>query len=346
MNYFRFSEQEKYNLSTVSQFNNHCFKIRGNHTAYDQYRFIDNPLSDKSYDFLYGVEKDNKYVAQMLTTPGALTFNENIIPAFWGQDYIVLEEYRGEGIGKGLSDFYLKKDYYIAVGFSEKSAIIHQKMGAKKIGYLDFYEKWGSNFSKLKFIFQRGLKIKSKSIDTYTFPKSIGEFELVESVEQMQLPNLNWNKDTIETIRNKAYLEWRFFYKKNRYFVYQSKSTSESENSIYFVVKPYFYKGVNWLRVIDYRYKIDKNNQFESLLNAVEKLRNELNLYGVLISSSLEKSNRLLEKNNFNLTDHEVVLSTYPFSHEENNETTNHFMISFADSDMDMHSNLGKFNYE
>lgn len=346
MNYFKFSEQEKYNLSTISQFNNHCFKIRGNHKAYDQYRFIDNPFSDKSYDFLYGVEKDDKYVAQMLTTPGALTFNENITPAFWGQDYIVLEEYRGEGIGKGLSDFYLKKDYYIAVGFSEKSAIIHQKMGAKKIGYLDFYEKWGSNLSKLKFIFQRGLKIKAKSTDSYYFPKSIGDFDLVEDIEKMQLSNLNWNKDTIETIRNKAYLNWRFFYKPNHYFVYQSKQNDTSKNSIYFVVKPYFYKGVNWLRVIDYRYQINEISQFESFLDTIEKLRSELNLYGILISSSLEKSNQLLEKNNFKQTNHEVVLSTFPFEYEETDDPHNFFMISFADSDIDMHSNLGKFNYE
>lgn len=346
MNYFKFSEQEKYNLSTITQFNNVCFKIRGNHTLYDHYRFIDNPFSDKSYDFLYGVEQDDKYIAQMLTTPGALTFNGKIIPAFWGQDYIVLEEYRGSGIGKGLSDYYLKNDYYIAVGFSEKSAIIHQKMGAKKIGYLDFYEKWASNLFKLKFLIQRGLKIKAKPTNNYSFPKSVENFDLVENIEEMQLPNLNWNKNTIETIRDKAFLKWRFFYKPNQYFVYHSKPENESDNSIFFVVKPYFYKGVNWLRVIDYRYQLDKNNQLENILKAIEKLRQELNLYGVLISSSLEKSNHLLEQNSFKQTDHEVVLSTYPFSYEQTDHTHNHFMISFADSDMDMHSNLGKFNYE
>lgn len=346
MNYFKFSDQEKYSLSTITQFNNECFEIRGNHKTYDDYRFIDNPFSSPTFDFLYGVEKDNKYIAQMLTTPGALTYNEEITPAYWGQDYIVLEEYRGAGIGKGLSEYYLKKDYYIAVGFSEKSAVIHQKMGAEKIGYLDFYEKWGSNFSKLKFLLERGLKIKPKSTDTYIFPRNIKNFDLVNNVNELQIPNLNWNKETIETVRNKAFLEWRFFYKPNHYFVYQTKPDDKLENSIYFVAKPYFYKGVNWLRVIDYRYQINNKNQFEDILKAIEGLRKELNLYGILISSSLEKTNRYLEKLNFKQTKHEVVLTTYPFSHEKSDNTTNHFMISFADSDMDMHSNLGKFNYE
>ncbi|MDX9705010.1 MAG: GNAT family N-acetyltransferase, partial [Weeksellaceae bacterium] len=129
--FFRFSEQKKYDLETISNFNDHCFSIRKPHHFYDKFRFVENPFAGMNYDYLYGAEKNEKYVAQMLTMPAPLSLNGKEIPAFWGQDYFVLEENRGEGIGKELANYYLKKDYYIAVGFSSKSAVIHQKMGAK-----------------------------------------------------------------------------------------------------------------------------------------------------------------------------------------------------------------------
>lgn len=345
LRYFHFSEQTKYNLETITGFNDLCFQIRKPHSGYDRFRFIDNPFSKKEFDFLYGVEKDGKYIAQMLTMPAPLSLNENEIPAFWGQDYFVLEGYRGLGIGKELANYYLKNDYYIAVGFSPKSAVIHQKMGAQKIGYLDLYRKWASPFSKIKFLFQRGLKIKSKKISDYQFPETVNDFEIIKSAHELYLPNLNWNKDVLESIRNKAYFEWRFLYRPDRYFVYQSKVRSAG-NPAYFVCKPYFYKGVNWLKVVDYRFDNSNPDEFENILNSAEIIRKELKLYGILISSSQKISNVLLREKGFERYKHEIVLTTFPFTHPETEEEHNHFVISFADSDLDMHNHLGRFNFE
>ncbi len=342
--YFKFSENSHYTLETITRFNNLCYPVRGNHEQYDHYRFVENPFAKTEKDFLYGVEKDGKYVAQMLTTPAPLALNEQEIPAYWGQDYFVLEDYRGLGIGKELSSFYLKNDYYIAVGFSPKSAVIHQKMGAKEIGYLDFYEKWASPFHKIKWIFQRVLKISSKKTTDYAFPKEVLSFKRIENVEDLHFPLLNWNKNTVETLRNKVYFQWRFLFLANRYFIYQSEKRT-SENAVYFVCKPYFYRGVNWLRVIDYRFNINQIQDFQEILQAAEKLRKELNLYGILISSSLKATQEILEKKHFLQTKHEIVLTTFPFNSDQTDKS-NQFMISFADSDMDMHSNLGKFNFE
>src|SRR5690625_688090 len=127
INYFRFSEQIQYSISEISDFNDLCFPHRKPHHFYDTYRFVQNPFAPIEKNFLYGVEIDGKYIAQMLTMPAPLSINEKIIPAFWGQDYFVLDEFRGQGIGKKLSDYYLKNDYYIAIGFSPKSQIIHQR---------------------------------------------------------------------------------------------------------------------------------------------------------------------------------------------------------------------------
>jgi hypothetical protein len=344
INYFRLSENENCTLEKISEFNDDCFPIRKPHRFYDIYRFIQNPFATVEKDFIYSVEKDGKYVAQMLTMPVPLSLNEEIIPAFWGQDYFVLEENRGEGIGKELANYYLKKDYYIAVGFSSKSAVIHQKMGAKKIGYLDFYQKWASPLLKIKWLIKRGLKIKPKKISAYRFPNEINEFERVEKVENLHFPQLNWNKNTLETIRNPIYFQWRFFFRPNRYFVYQSKNKTD-KNACYFVCKPYFYRGVNWLKVVDYRFDNSQIQEFKMIVKAAEKLRKQFHLFGILIPSSQKITKNELEKKNFKRYKHEIVLTTFPFQHEETDEAHNHFIISFADSDMDMHNYLGRFNF-
>jgi len=343
--YFRFSEQQKYGLSAINEFNDICFPFRRPHIAYDRYRFVENPFAATEKDYLYGVEKDGKYIAQMLSMPAPLSLNENEIPAFWGQDYFVLEDYRGIGIGKELANYYLKKDHYIAVGFSPKSAVIHQKMGARKIGYLDSYRKWGSTFLKIKFLFQRGLKINSKKTSDYQFPETVNDFERIKTADELYLPKLNWNKNVLESIRNKAYFEWRFFYSSDVYFVYQSNEKSD-KNAVYFVCKPYFYKGVNWLKVVDYRFDNTKPNEFRKLLSSIEMLRKRMKLFGVLVSSSQKISNETLRKTGFTKYKHEIVLTTFPFTHPETDEEHNHFIISFADSDLDMHNHLGRFNFE
>src|SRR5690625_5715393 len=122
----------------------------------------------------------------MLTMPAPLSINEKIIPAFWGQDYFVLDEFRGQGIGKKLSDYYLKNDYYIAIGFSPKSQIIHQKMGARKIGHLSFYRKWASPIHKFKSLFNKSLRIKPKSVVYYTFPDEVNCFMRVKSPARLR----------------------------------------------------------------------------------------------------------------------------------------------------------------
>lgn len=345
LHYFRFSEQSKYSLDDISQFNDLCYPIRIPHKDYDIYRFEKNPFAAEKKDFLYGVEEDGRYIAQMLTMPAPLSINGKEVPAFWGQDYFVLDEFRGKGIGKELTNYYLKNDYYIAVGFSSKSAVIHQKMGARKIGYLDLYRKWASPFSKIKFLFQRGLKIKLKKISDYQFPETVNDFERIKSADELYFPKLNWNKDVLESIRNEIYFEWRFLYRPDRYFVYQSKERLTG-NPAYFVCKPYFYKGVNWLKVVDYRFDNSNPAEFEDILNSVEIIRKKLKLYGVLISSSQKISNQLLKNKNFERYKHEIVLTTFPFTHPETDEEHNHFMISFADSDLDMHNHLGRFNFE
>lgn len=340
LKYFRFSEQQQFTLEDISNFNDQTASIRTPHRAYDQFRFVKNPFSPKTPDFLYGVAEDKKYLAQMLTMPMPLSMNNVEYPAFWGQDYFVLEDYRGRGIGKKLSEFYLKRDYYIAVGFSEKSALIHQKAGAKKIGYLDFYRKWKNPLSFGKSYFMKAFRIKPRAPETYQFPATVANFRKADTPDQLIFKHLNWNQEVVETLRNQEYFKWRFFYKPNRYQVYTSEN---KENPTYFVAKVCFYKGVNWLMIVDYRFDLGHLEQFKAMITASTKLRDQLKLSGVLFPSSLKYTKDDLEKRGFIRYKHEMVLTTFPFPWETGEEANNRFFISFADSDMDMHNYLGRF---
>lgn len=336
-------------FSLLKKFNEEKFPVRADSfEEYYRYRFIDNPFCQYPNDTIYSVIENGKYIAQMMTQPSPISFNEETIPAYWGQDYFVDSNYQGKGIGKKLSSLFLAKNYYISVGFTKTSSIVHKKGGCRCIGYLDYYEKWLSPLSKIRFLFHRLLQKKAKSPNTYSFPKKINDWKRIDNVADFQIPNKNWNKDTVETLRDRKYLQWRFFYLPNRYFCYQLDNDSQDGNQSYFVCKTYFYKGVNWLRIVDYRFNKQRPNDFAKIINTAERLAQDLNLFGILISSSMKISNDILEQHHYQNTAHKEVLTTYPFAHqptEDNDEMHNHLFITFADNDSDTHTNQGKFNY-
>lgn len=345
------NEFNKLNIpfSLLEDFNKEKFSVySASFNEYYQYRFIDNPFCEYPNDTIYSVIDEGKYIAQMMTMPTPLSFNEQEIPAYWGQDYYVNNEYQGQGIGKKLSALFLGKNYYISVGFTKVSSIVHKKGGCRCIGFLDFYQKWRSPLAKLRFIIHRALKFRLKPLNEYHFPEEINTWKRVHSADDFHLPKKNWNEDTVEVLRDKKYMQWRYFYMPNRYFCYQSTQTKPNENASYFVCKVFFFRGVNWLRIVDYRFQKQHSEDFENMVKSAEQLAKELDLFGVLFPSSMKITNDTLEHYHFEKTAHKEVLTMYPFAHapmEENDEMHNHFFITFADNDNDMHTNQGKFNY-
>ena len=342
--HFPLSENPKYSLADITAFNNLCFPIRGDHHLYDLYRFKENPFANRKIDYIYCLTKENKYIGHIVTMPQPFTLNETFITAYWGQDYYILPEHRGYGMGKKLTDYYLAKPYYFGVKSSDHSTAIHLKMGARIIGYLDYYSRWQSVFHRLKFVAQRALRITPKRITSYRFPLEIGSFKRITTAAELQFKNLNWNENVLETVRNEQFMQWRFLYRPDRYFIYQN-TTHGNRNPSYFVVKPFFYKGVNWLKVVDYRFSNQNPEEFHQIISNVNKICKKLNLYGILFSSSQKITNDILEEKNFSQFNHEVILTTYPFEFINAEKPHNHLIMSFADSDLDMHTNKGKFNY-
>ena len=333
-------------LEKILNFNKEVFPNRPNSDEFLDYRLLKNPYSNRTLDSLYITENDEgEIIAQSITLPEKIAFKNQIYPAYWGQDYIVKEEYRKYGIGIGLSKLFLKKDFYFGVHASPKALQLQLKLGCKVIGRLDYLYKPTSYFHLLKFLFRRLLKLKNPSLKKYVFPSSINNFNLIERIEDFNAPYVQWNQDIIETLRDSDFIQWRFLFKKNRYFIYQMKN-SETGNPAYFVVRPVQWKAVNSLMLVDYRYNIQKASDFVSILKTVHFLAKKLNLYAVFTSSSLTLTHEILLSNHYKKLKGSSIFCTFPFQHKAESETTNnYFQASLADSDSEFYFGKGKFIY-
>src|SRR5690625_7459861 len=87
---------------------------------------------------------------------------------------------------------------------------------------------------------------------------------------------------------------------------------------------------MNWLMIVDYRFDLKQQNQFESILKSAELLSEKYNFSWILVSSSQKSNNEILRKYNFERYKHEVNLTTYPFEHDDKLKENDHFHINFA----------------
>jgi len=343
MQYFRLSEQEDYSLSDVTRFNDKIFAHRQPNKAYDLYRFQDNPFAHQKKDYLYIATSNGSIIGQLLTLPSGLAFNNKKLKAYWGQDYILKEEFRKKGIGRKLLELGSQNKYYMGFGMTSISRKIHKKINIPIIGRVNFYQKWNSKVSRLKHALKRRLWPQKSTLQNITqFPKKIHGFKRITSAQDLHLPNINWSAHTLETLRNKAFIHWRFFYKPNHYFMY-AQTKSKQKNTQYFVVQPKIHHNSYWLQVIDYRYDIHHKTNFKIFLSALEQLRRMMSFTGVLIATTLKKERKVLKAQGFTRFKKRIVVSTFPFKHQK---TNNYFISNLADSDWAMHNSFGEFNFK
>jgi len=105
-----------------------------------QYR--ENPYIKKEQNFLPMVlaVKDDQIVAQNCETPVKLKVGEEIYRATWGNDFIVLPDSRGQGVGLSLMQFHFKQTKLIMglwLPFLTRS--INEYLGAKTLDPVNAY---------------------------------------------------------------------------------------------------------------------------------------------------------------------------------------------------------------
>ena len=203
---------------------------------------------------------DNKVIGQAAYLPTNLNILGNKIPAIWFQDYAVLPEFKGKGLGKLLSNEWMKIcPNQMAICSNDSLRVL------KKLGWKDNYatKRLVKPINSLKFLpIIKNFKLNFVNTALRYFTKkkynrsiSINPYKISESFkiinESFKLKKMAKNNQYAEIIRDEKWLHWRLIecpYKKDIYFF-------EYKNN-FAIVHIYFIKNIKRLNIL-YTYSTD-----------------------------------------------------------------------------------------
>jgi GNAT superfamily N-acetyltransferase len=110
--------------------------------VYWDWHYIQNPQTDPDNVPLWVVVRGTEIVGQVATIPVQLKVGAEVTPAIWILDFIVHEDYRGQGLGKRLMGE--ARNFcptMIALGINEGSTAVLLKTGWKAMGGVRRYQK-------------------------------------------------------------------------------------------------------------------------------------------------------------------------------------------------------------
>ena len=331
---------EDKDLNDLIQFNSKIYPRRINIEESIKYRFYHNPFITKlSNENIIAKDSNDNIVGQVLMLPSELIYNKVKYPVYWAIDFFVDETSRGYS-GFIIAKKAVSVNYHFGVGVSDIALKLHLALGERIAGYLVKYVKFSSLFSILKFI----KKNKSGLIKSYVFPESIeikgGKFIRVYDSKDIITEAGYWNEDLIELTRDQIFMDWRFFYYPNKYFIYKYIDDIESNNTIpiYFVVRSVKWRGVDCLLVVDYRLSLSNGDSLKKILKATTRLSQKLKIAASIFCSSLPNCDPLIRKQRFFKVGKKSVIVTKFLNDKENmNVEKNMIFVTPADSDVDFY---------
>jgi len=283
-------------LKDLITFNSTCFVNRNKLEESINYRIIKNPYNKNKFNSIIAVENDTgEIVGQELYMPAYVYYNkisENIV---WGHDLFVKENYRGAA---GLLLFEERNKRFrivFGIGLSEMSFLIHMKLRFKLYGNMVKFIKFRSLFSIIDFIFKRNNSIYN------SFPEivnsKIGEFKRVYNSDDMINEQKIWNSNVIEFDRYRDFLDWRFFYYKDKYKVYKCCSESNENNisPVYFVLREIVFKNNNCLLLVDYRCNINNKTALKSIFQTALKILKITKSKALITGCSFREGEKILK---------------------------------------------------
>ena len=334
------SRIKKEDIPELIKFNGRIYPKRDKIEESISFRFLNNPFSQLLYTYISYLE-DNSIIGQILLMPTQFKYNREIKDATWGMDYIVDEEYRGSIAGVQLCKKALKENLHFGIGLSEVSLKMHLIFNEKIISKMTKFIKINNFLSLFQLITKRTKQIQ------YTFPEKIKAgrtvFQKVKKAEEIISDNGYWNSDEIlEFSRNNAFLKWRFFYYKEKYTVYKMQFNTDNAKSVYFVLRPIVWKGLNGFLIVDYR--TNSISDFDSILKAVNKLSRLNNSAVTITGSTMESLNKKLKKRwYFPFGQKMDIVTNFKNIFTDNKINNNNVLVTFADSDCDYYYGNNKW---
>tara|TARA_B100000963_G_C22623229_1_gene671033 strand:- start:151 stop:1170 length:1020 start_codon:yes stop_codon:yes gene_type:complete len=321
-------------IPKLIKFNRRMYRNRDKIEDSISFRILKNPFSKQIFSYISYLE-DNSIIGQIFLMPTQFKFSGEIKNANWGMDYIVDDEYRGSIAGVQLCKKALKENLHFGIGLSEVSLKIHLIFNEKIISKMTKFIKINNFLSLFQIITKRTKHIQ------YTFPEKINAgrtvFQKVKKAEEIISDNGYWNSDEIlEFSRNNDFLKWRFFYYKEKYTVYKMQFNNENAKSVYFVIRPIVWKGLNGFLIVDYRN--NSTNDFDSILKAVNKLSRLNNSAVTITGSTLESLNKILKKRwYFPFGQKREIVTNFKNIFSDYKINSNKVLVTFADSDCDFY---------
>lgn len=115
---------------------------RKSEPAYWHWHYLENPQTDLDNVPLWVVTRGAEIVGQVATIPVKLKVGDEETPAIWILDFIVHEDYRGQGLGKRLMGEARKFcPTMIALGINEGSTAVLLKTGWAALGGVRRYQR-------------------------------------------------------------------------------------------------------------------------------------------------------------------------------------------------------------
>lgn len=319
-------QAEESDLEALIEFNKIAYPTRKGIEEFVKYRFKYTP------DLVYFIAlKNDVIIGQRMMFLQKTIYKDNISKVYWAADLVVREEFRGLGIGKKIFNSMDTNGFYaFSTNIADVTKGFYEEKGFKEFGKFNFYFKPLNilAFSKSLWKMLRKqemnnhiqLEIKVPE-DVYGFSRKKTAAEFIKSN-----PPLDFS-EKLQTYKDEAYYQWRYFYKENRYFCYASKSS-------FFIFRTIFWKEMKCLVIVDFEGDLNK------IYKSIKKIAKDNQFSGLIWATTEPKTKKFLNKKFFINYFSTPVMSNYK---DEGNIAPISF--KFSDGDLDFNYSNTPFVY-
>lgn len=234
------------------------------------------------------IEQDSNIIACTLAYWSKIKIRDNVDNFYWEANTIVDPAYRGKGAGRMMYEHMGQFRDRCTTGFTDTALKIQFKVvkNLKHISSVGVYLSFTRFF--VRALFERILK-KDLFDEKLLSPESLQckgiKANRVNAIDEFYAPTSGiWMNDEVEVIRDKKFINKRFFDIYRSYIIYQ---LYDSDHIVgYFVVRRTIYMGLNLLSLVDYRLTSKKYNK--ALMRLVAKVA-KINRIGIIITLTSQK---------------------------------------------------------
>jgi hypothetical protein len=305
-----------------------------------QWFTFNNPLAQSKSNLpgLVTITTDNELVGQFLMSPFEFLLRGKKHSGYFGYDFFVKEEFRSRGAGALLFVQGVRMyGPFIGVGLTPIVEKISKAAGMQTIGQLKRFI-WVKNplllsGHLLKQRFMSGSSEADKTPSREPLADSVTvsgvSFQLAESL--IDGFGLCSSDETLEPVRSKEFLQWRFGDSPCRYHVYVQP---KSPGPLYFAVRRTVYQGMKLLLIVDYRFPQGQWQTLDFILQAAKEIATQVQLDGVMMSSTCVPAEEALVRERFKTAGRTSSVIAYLPS-QEFSPPVNSICLTVADSDLE-----------